>query len=323
MRNNTKSALKNLIPLLSCILTPSYCLAAKIGISQIVEHPALDDVRAGIEDALKTSKNNGGDAHTVTLKVAQGNMAINVQIAQQLAASSQDILIAISTPSAQALANATKSTKTPIIFAAVTDPVAAKLVDNVTKPGGHITGVSDQTPISEQIALIRQLCPDAKTIGILHNPAEVNSSKVTSDFEELAKKEGYAVKIHAVTQTADVITATKALIGKADLIYVPQDNTVVSAIDALIALQKEHKIPLITSDEALVKRGALAAVGTSYFKAGQMVGSIILRLLNGEKTEDIAVLFPENPEKYINITTLKSLGLDVEAKTLEAMHRFE
>jgi putative tryptophan/tyrosine transport system substrate-binding protein len=280
-----------------------------IGISQIVEHPALEEVRAGIEAALESSDLKQGEDYRLIFKNAQANMATNVQIAQQLSGMNPAILVGISTPSAQALATVTRISKTPVIFAAVTDPVAAKLVENLTAPGGNITGVSDYPPLDQQIELIQKLFPMAKRIGIVFNPAEVNSVHLVEEFRKKAENTGFSVQTQAAVKSTEVLIAAKNLIGQVDILYIPQDNTVVSAIDGLIQLQFQHDIPLIASDESLVRKGVLAGVGASYFKSGQQVGALIIRLLKGEKPGDIPVEFPKEPEFCLNEKTARKLSI--------------
>ncbi len=291
------------LSLLFFTFTTVYSAPPLIGISQIVEHPALEAIKAGIEDALKTAGLKEGQDYQIEFKNAQGNMATNVQIAQQFVGLEPHVLVGISTPSAQALAAATKASQLPVVFAAVTDPKAAKLNFD------HITGVSDHPPLAEQVAFIKQFFPNLKRVGVLFNPAEVNSAQLVETFKALAQKEGFEVHIEPAIKTTEVLTAAKGLVGKVDLLYIPQDNTVVSAIDGLIRLQKEHHLPLVTCDEALVQKGALAAVGTSYFKLGQKVGHIIIRLLKGEKPKDIPVIYPENPEIFIHKPTADALKI--------------
>ncbi|HXF90439.1 MAG TPA: ABC transporter substrate-binding protein [Candidatus Nitrosotenuis sp.] len=282
-----------------------------IGISQIVEHPALEAVHAGLMDALKSSDLIEGKDYYIQFKNAQGNMATNVQIAQQLVGLNPKIIIAISTPSAQALAAATRSTKTPLVFAAVTDPIAAKLIKDLKKPEGNITGVSDHPPIPQQIMLIKTLLPKAQRIGILFNPAEVNSTHLVEAFKKQAENAGFKIIIKAAMKTTEVMIAARELIGNVDVIYIPQDNTIVSAIDGLIQLQWDHHLPLVTSDEALVQKGALTAVGTSYFKSGQQLGHMVIRILKGDTISNIPVAFPENPEFYIHRQTAKKLAIPI------------
>lgn len=285
-----------------------------IGISQIVEHPALEDIRAGLIDALTKSGLQEGKDYQLQIKNAQGNMATNVQIAHQLAGLEAKVLVAISTPSAQALANATKTSKIPVVFGAVTDPKVAKLELD------HVTGVSDQPPVQEQVTFIRQFLPNAKRIGVLFNPAEINSTILVDKFKELAKKEGLEIYVESAIKTAEVLTAARGLIGRVDAIYIPLDNTVVSAIDGLIRLQNEHQLPLITSDEALVKKGALAAIGANYFTSGQKVGEIVLRLLRDEKPRDIPVVYPEQQEIYIHAPTAEKLGITIPKEIADKAH---
>ncbi|AIL12945.1 hypothetical protein IM40_04600 [Candidatus Paracaedimonas acanthamoebae] len=285
-----------------------------IAISQIVEHPSLEAVRQGIYDFLFHSGLKEGKDYKIVYKNAQGNMSINNQIAQQFVSIKPDVIVAISTPSAQALASASYNKEIPVVFAAVTDPLQSKLVKDLNKPGSFISGVSDLPPLQAQIELIRDLFPSAKKIGVLYNPAEVNSVKTINEFQVLAKKLEFEVLLAPTTRSSEVLFAAQNLIGKVDVLYIPQDNTVVSAIPSLISLQYEKKIPCFTSDEVLVQKGALAAIGTSYFEHGKQVGEIVFKFLKNNKGLQIPVAFPQKPQIYINSTTAIHLDLNIPDK---------
>jgi len=200
------------------------------------------------------------------------------------------------------------------VFAAVTDPLQARLIKDLNKPGDFISGVSDLPPLNAQIELIRELFPTAKKIGILYNPAEVNSTKTISEFQDLAKKFEYEILLAPTTKSSEVLFSAQNLIGKVDILYIPQDNTVVSAISSLISLQYEKKIPCFTSDEVLVQKGAIAAVGTSYYEHGKQVGEIVFKFLENKKGVQIPIAFPRNPQIYINYETAKNLDLSIPDK---------
>lgn len=285
-----------------------------IAISQIVEHPSLEAVRQGIYDVLAHSGLKEGQDYKIIYKNAQGNMSINNQIAQQFVGIKPDIIIAISTPSAQALVSACHHEKIPLVFAAVTDPLQSKLVKNLNNPGEFISGVSDLPPLQAQIELIYNLFPLAKKIGVLYNPAEVNSVKTISEFQTLAEKLGFEVLSAPTTKSSEVLFAAQNLIGKIDILYIPQDNTVVSAIPSLLSLQHEKKIPCFTSDEVLVQKGALAAIGTSYYEHGKQAGEIVFKFLKTKKGIQIPVAFPQHPQIYINHATAMHLGLNIPDK---------
>ncbi len=293
---------------------PSVQALKVIAISQLVEHPSLEAVRQGIYDVLFHSGLKEGKDYKIIYKNAQGNMSINNQIAQQFAGIKPDVMVAISTPSAQSLASASYNKEIPLVFAAVTDPLQSKLVKDLNKPGSFISGVSDLPPLQAQIELIRDLFPTAKKIGVLYNPAEINSVKTVSEFQALAQKLHFELLLAPTTRSSEVLFVAQNLIGKVDVLYIPQDNTVVSAIPSLISLQYEKKIPCFTSDEVLVQKGALAAIGTSYYEHGKQVGEIVLKFLENTENLQIPVAFPQNPQIYVNHTTAMHLGLNIPDK---------
>jgi putative ABC transport system substrate-binding protein len=285
-----------------------------IAISQIVEHPSLEAVKLGIYDSLLQSDLKEGEDYKIIYKNAQGNMSINNQISQQFMGIKPDVIVAISTPSAQALVSASYNKKIPLVFSAVTDPLQAKLVKDLDNPGNFISGVSDLPSLPAQIELIHDLLPEAKKIGILYNPAEANSVKIVGEFKELAQKSHFQVFLAPTPRSSEVLFAAQSLIGKVDVLYIPQDNTVVSAISSLISLQHEKKIPCFTSDEVLVQHGALAAIGTSYYEHGKQAGEMVVKFLKNPNGLQISVAFPQNPQIYINQTTAMHLGLNLSNK---------
>lgn len=305
---------------LSCIFlfknksSPTSQTLKVITISQIVEHPSLEAVRQGIYDSLSQSLLKEGKDYKIIYKNAQGNMSINNQIAQQFIGIKPNVMVAISTPSAQALVSAAHDKKIPLVFAAVTDPLQSKLIENLNNPGSFISGVSDLPPLESQIELIRDLFPIAKKIGVLYNPAEINSIKVVHEFQSLAQKFQFEVLLAAAIKSSEVLFAAQNLIGKVDILYIPQDNTVVSAISSLIALQYDKKIPCFTSDEVLVQKGAFAAVGTSYYDHGKQAGEILLKFLRNEQGIKIPIAFPQNPKIYINEKTAEHFGVNIPVK---------
>ena len=193
----------------------------------------------------------------------------------------------ISTPSAQAAVAATKDI--PIVFTAVTDPLGAQLVASLDKPGANVTGLSDLSPLAEHIALIKEITPNVKKLGVVFNPGEANSVTLVTKLKELAGPAGIEIVKSPATKSADVQQATRALVGEVDAIYIPTDNTVVSALEGAIAVAEESKIPLYAGDTDSVNRGAIATIGFNYHDIGLQTAKIVARVLNGEKPGDIAV----------------------------------
>lgn len=272
--------------------------AKTVAITAIVEHPSLDAVRAGVIEELKAQGYTEGQNLTINFQSAQGNMATANQIAKQFAADNPDVVVAIATPSAQAMAAASSSV--PIVFSAVTDPVEAKLVASLTAPGKNITGASDALPYDPQIELMRNLVPNVKNVGFVYSPGEVNSTIVLKNLKEKLAPLGINVVEAPAAKSSDIALATQSLVGKVDLIYTSTDNNVSSAYEALTKVAGDAKIPLISGVTDLVERGASAGLGVNYNELGRETGKIVVRILNGEKPGDIAVYVPQKLDLYLN-----------------------
>nr|WP_237398488.1 MULTISPECIES: ABC transporter substrate-binding protein [unclassified Gilliamella] len=266
-----------------------------VAITAIVEHPALDNVRKGVEDELKDNGYINGQNLKLQFASAQGTSANAAQIAKQFAASKPDVIVGIATPSTQALVATTKNI--PIVFTAVTDPVAAKLTSNWEASKTNVTGVSDALPLDSQIEMMLKIKPDAKNIGYVYSPSEVNSTIVLKELRSALEKRGMKIIAAPAQRTSDISTAAQSLKGKVDMIYTTTDNNVVSAYEALAKVANENKIPLLASDPDSAERGAIAALGMSYYDLGRQAGKIVIRILNGENPGDI-------PPQVGNITQL-------------------
>ncbi len=264
----------------------------KVAITAIVEHPALDAVRKGVIEELANQGYKEGENLQIDFQSAQGNTATAGQIAKKFAGDNPDVIVAIATPSAQSVVAATKTV--PVVFSAVTDPVAAKLVSSWEPSKTNVTGVSDELPLQPQIDLMRKIVPNLKSVGYVYSPGEVNSTIVLDQLKALLAKDGIEVAAAPAQRTTDVPTAARSLKGKADLIYTSLDNNVVSAYESLYKTAVENKIPLVASDTDSVKRGAVAALGVNYHDLGVKTGGVVARILRGEKPGDIA---PERMDK--------------------------
>lgn len=258
----------------------------KVAITAIVEHPALDAVRQGVIDELRAEGYEQGKNLRIDFQSAQGNTATASQIAKKFAGSNPDVIVAIGTPSAQSVVAATR--KIPVVFAAITDPVAAKLVANWEPSKTNVTGVSDELPLQPQIDLMKQVVPNLKTVGYVYSPGEVNSTVVLGQLQTLLAKDGITVAAAPAQRTTDVPMATKSLQGKANLIYTSLDNNVVSAYESMYKVAKNMKMPLVASDTGSVKRGAAVALGVNYHELGVTTGKIVGRILKGEQAGSIA-----------------------------------
>ncbi|KXG78757.1 hypothetical protein AN618_00950 [Fervidicola ferrireducens] len=281
----------------------------KIGISQFVEHPALDAARDGFIDGLKEAGFEEGKNVTFVIENAQGDFPTAQTIANKFVGEKVDMILAIATPSAQAAANATKDI--PILITAVTDPVAAGLVKSLEKPETNVTGTTDMNPVKEQLELLKEILPDAKNVGILYNAAEANS-KVQVDLAKKAAEE-LNLTIHEATvaSSSEVNQAVQSLSGKVDAIYAPTDNTIASAIGAVVKVCNDAKIPVIAAERGMVEGGALATLGIDYYLLGKQTGAIAARVLKGENPAEIPVEGSKEYKLIINKKAAERLGIKI------------
>ncbi|MEX2475135.1 ABC transporter substrate-binding protein [Marinobacter sp.] len=286
-----------------------------VAITQIVEHPALDAVYQGVKDELAEEGFKEGDNLRIMHESAQGNSAIASQIARKFVGEGPDVIVAIATPSAQTMAAAARNI--PVIFSAVTDPVGAKLVKSLDKPGANISGVTDMLPIERHMDLLERLVPDAKTIGTVYNPGEANAVALVELLEKSLEARGMSLAKAAATKTSEVLGAARSLVGKADAIYLTTDNTVVSAAEAVVSVGERAKIPVFAADTATVSRGAVAALGFDYYDHGRQTGSMVARVLNGADTADMAVESVDTLNLFVNPEAAERMGITLSADVLE------
>jgi len=297
-------------------LLMSAALQAKpvyVATTAIVEHPALDAVRDGIKQTLN---DNGysGDKLKFTYESAQGKTDIAAQIARKMVGDAPDIIVAIATPSAQAAV--TVSNTIPVVFSAVTDPLAAKLVPKLKQPGGNVTGLSDMANIKEHLALIKEFVPNLKAVGIPYNPGETNSVSMLASIKIEADKMGIKIIESAAPKSSDVMIATKQLVGKVDAIYCPIDNTIISAVESVVKVGIDAQIPVFAGDTDTVSRGAIAAVGYDYFDLGRQTGDIVVRILKGEKAGSIDVKMAKGTNLFVNPKMAKRMGVKIPEAVL-------
>lgn len=282
--------------------------AYSIGITQITTHTALDSAREGFKKAFE----DAGIQVKYDEQNAQGDQATATSIASKFASSDLDLVLAIATPSAQAAAQSI--TKVPVLFTAVTDPVSAQLVNSLEAPGSNITGTTDMNPVADQISLVKEFAPKAKTLGVIYSSGEVNSEVQVELAKVAAAKDGLQVVESAVTNSAEVQQAAQDLASKVDAIYVPTDNTVVSALASVVQAAEDAKIPLIAGEANSVAQGALATYGIDYSKLGYQTGEMAIRILKeGAEPASLPVEAQKDYELTVNTTTLKALGLELPA----------
>lgn len=289
-----------------------------IGVIQIMEHPSLDAARQGFLDALAENGYKEGENLNINYKNAQGDMPTLNTIAKNLVAEENKLILAIATPSAQAMANATKSNGIPVLFTAVTDPVAAGLVKGMDKPGKNLTGTTDMAPVADQIKLIQDINPQVKNVGVIYNTSEVNSVVQVELAKKAAKELGLNIIESVATNTSEVDQAAKSLAGKVDAIYVPTDNVVVSALEAVIKVAETNKLLLVAGEKDSVERGAVATIGLDYYQLGKQTGEMALKILTGEgKPQDMPVESQQGNQLVVNQKAAAALGVVIPESVLE------
>ena len=288
---------------------------AKVAVSQIVEHPALDAARNGLLDGLKEKGYVEGENLEFSYQTAQGNPAIAVQIAKQFVGERPDVLVGIATPTAQALAASTRSI--PVVFTAVTDPVGAKLIKDMDKPARNVTGLSDLSPVAQHVALMQELLPEMKSIGVVFNPGEANAVALVQLLRAAAEEKGLTVVEGTALKSADVQSAAQIVAAKADVIYAPTDNTVASAIDGLVNAGNQAQTPIVGASTTYIESGALAALGFDYYQVGVQTADYVDALLKGKKVAELPVKVAKGSDLALNQKAADKLGITFPNSVLE------
>lgn len=281
----------------------------KIGITQIADHPSLDNCRIGFIEGLKEEGFIEGENVTFDYKSAKGEIATANTIATSFVGNNYDLICAISTPSAQTAYTAAIEKKIPVVFSAVSDPIAAKLANSLEQPGKGATGTSDVIPVEQQLEMIRAFLPEAKKIGILYNTSEPNSATQIAMYEAAAGKFNFEIVKVGVATQADIPMATDNILGKVDCITNLTDNLVVSNLQTVLGKANAKKIPVFGSEEEQVKNGCLASQGIDYIKLGVQTGKIAARVLKGENINNIAIETIQESQLVVNEAVMNNLGL--------------
>ncbi|SDD42457.1 putative ABC transport system substrate-binding protein [Paenibacillus sp. UNCCL117] len=283
----------------------------KVGISQIVEHPSLNATREGFLAALKDGGYIDKDTMQLDYQNAQGDSTTNLTIGQKFAADKKDLVFAIATPSAQAVVQNVKDT--PVLFGAVTDPVSAKLVAQLDKPGGNVTGAADTHPDAtpKLMDFIASEFPKVKTVGVVVNEGEPNAAFMVKTAETALAKHNIKVVKASVSNASEVKQAAESLVGRADAIFITLDNTVVSAVESIIKVANDKKIPFFSSDRDTVEKGAVATFGFKYYDHGYQAGKMAVEILKGAKPGDMKVTYPDKLDLIMNADAAKAQGVEI------------
>jgi len=285
----------------------------KIAVSMIVEVPQLVQTKDGVLAGLLERGFVEGKNLSIDYQTANGSMPPQQQIARKFVGEAPDAIVSITTPTSQTMVAATKDI--PIVFATVIDPIKAKIISRYEKPGGNVTGVSDAPPIAEQLKLFREIMPNLKKLGFIYNPS-LDSSKATLEWiTEQGKPLGIEVVESPAPTTNEVLPAARKLVGKADAIFIPNDTTVVAAIEAIVKIGEETKTPIFTGETRGVERGGIASVGLNYTEVGRLAGHMVAEVLKGTKPGDIdaVIAYQKLPklDVFVNKRSASSMGVAI------------
>ena len=280
----------------------------KIGVLQLTEHPALDASNKGFVEAL----DEAGITYNIDQQNAQNDQSACQTIAHKLVNDGNDLILAIATPAAQAVAGATD--EIPIVGTAITDFASAGLVQSNDKPGKNVTGSSDLTPVADQFDLLVKLLPQAKTVGVLYCTAESNSDVQVKLADQAAANHGLKLVRYSVSSSNEIQQVVESMVGKVDVVYTPTDNTIAAGMTTVTMITNDNKLPTICGEEGMVDNGGLATYGINYEELGKLAGQMAVKILRGEsKPADMAIehLDASKCTLKTNEETAKKLGIDL------------
>lgn len=283
-----------------------------IGISQFAEHGSLDNCREGFLEGLAEEGIEEDKNLTVEYKNAAADMGTAGQIANSFVSDKVDLICAIATPSAQTAYNAAMDADIPVVYTAITDPVAAELATEDGTPVGEVTGTSDKLPVEAQLKMIREMLPDAKKLGIMYTSSEANSVAAIEEYKNLVGDYGFTLVEKAITSTADISLAADELISEVDCITNLTDNTVVASLPTILDKANKKNVPVFGSEIEQVKIGCLAAEGIDYVALGKQTGKMAAQVLKGEKkASEMNFELITEPGFYVNTKVAENLGVTV------------
>ncbi|MGR3741222.1 tryptophan ABC transporter substrate-binding protein [Companilactobacillus sp. DQM5] len=288
----------------------------RVGILQLMSHPALDEINKGINDSLKKAGYvNGKNIHIDYLN-AENDQSNLSTMSNQLIQKNSDVVVGIATPAAQALANVTK--KTPIVLSGVTDPKGSGLVKNNLHSGNNITGVSDQAPIKKQFELIKEIMPNIHDIGLIYTSSDPSATTQMKQFKKIATASHVNVHVSSISSLNDLTQVTQSLIPNVQAIYIPTDNTVASGLNNIKSLTTQAKIPVFPAAETMMKDGGLATVGLSQYEIGKQSGKMIIDILKHKSTpSNTPIKFIRTGKTIINLNQAEKLHITIPEKLIK------
>ncbi len=288
---------------------------AKVSVSQVVDHPDLNATRMGLLEGLRAKGYEPGKNLEFSYEMAEGNLAQAAKIARELVSENPHVLVGIATPSSQALVSATRSI--PIVFTAVTDPIGARLVKQLEKPGRNVTGLSDLSPIVQHVSLIKELLPEANSIGVVYNPAESNAVALIALLKKASRDFGYELHTEKALTIEDVESKAESLAKRSDVIYALTDNTVASGVEGLIQAANQEGTPVVAGATSYVGKGAIAGLGLDYYDVGVQTADYVVAILNGQKPGKLSVKTAQSSQLVVNLEAAQKLGVTIPESVLE------
>ncbi|MCM0599699.1 tryptophan ABC transporter substrate-binding protein [Periweissella fabalis] len=287
-----------------------------IGILQFLTHPALDAIHRGMVDELAKEGYVDGKTIHIDFQNAQGNQSNLKSMATKFDNENADLSVGIATPAAQVLANTVNG---KVLFAPSTNPVAAGLVTNLEHPGNHVTGVSDQAPLKEQLALIKKFVPHLRTLGIIYTSSDISATTEAKAMTKLATKAGLKTKIYTIAQSNDLAQVAQTMAHNQDIdaVFVPTDNTIASSMPVLLQATDSAKMPVFPTASTMVQAGGIAAVSINQYQIGVTTGKMIAKILHGQTINDTPVEFMKKGELVINVKAAQKLGIHIPADSLK------
>ncbi|MEZ9438143.1 ABC transporter substrate-binding protein [Vibrio atlanticus] len=288
---------------------------AKVSVSQVVDHPDLNATRLGLLEGLRAKGYEPGKNLEFSYEMADGNPAQAAKIARELVSENPHVLVGIATPTSQALVSATRSI--PIVFTAVTDPIGARLVKQLEKPGRNVTGLSDLSPISQHVSLIKELLPNAVSVGVVYNPAEANAVALVGLLKQATRDFGFTLHTEKALTIDDVEEKTASVAKRSDVIYALTDNTVASGIEGLINAANQTGTPVVAGATSYVGKGAIAGLGLDYYDVGVQTADYVAAILNGQKPGKLNVKTAQSSQLVVNLDAARMLGLTLPKSVVD------
>lgn len=296
---------------------PQHNTIPKIGVLQFLTHPALDEIYRGIHDQLNKEGFVDGKTIHIDFQNAQGNQSNLTSMATKFDNENVDLAVGIATPAAQSLANAMPNRA--VLFAPSTDPISAGLLKNIHHPEANVTGVSDQAPLKQQLALIKKIIPNLTTLGIIYTSSDVSATTEAKKMLALAQKAHIKTKTFTIAQANDLTQVTQTMVANSDInaIFVPTDNTIASSMAVLINATNKANIPVFPTSETMVAQGGVAAESINQYEIGVKTAQMISKILHGQKIAATSVEFMKQGHLIINLKAAKQLNIPINDALLK------